>query len=146
MEVRKARVCWKCKGNIQSLPFIVFVILSSYIRTDKFACGQSVRGVYNNQRRNVVEEMSKLQLATTDKATSQKITTSEKIMSKIRERNKHNIVKKSSSLTDIVDSPEPNHISFYSNMFYEEQNEPSPSTVSPFGKQSLKFIVIGNQF
>ena len=120
-------VCCKNKGCVKSHLFIVFVVLfCTYMQTDIFVCGQSVKGIHDNYRRNV-GELSKLPSETTD-------TLSGKIMSKIRKRNKHTIVKKSSSLANSVDSHEPSLMPFYSNMFYEEKSEPSPSTVSPFGK------------
>ena len=119
-------VCCNNKQGVKSISFIVFVILPTFMQTYTFANGQSVqKGIHINQRRSV-GDLVKLRSEIA----------SEIFNSKTSKRNEHRIEKKSSSslLVKNENSPEISIMPFYSDLFYEEKNEPLPSTVSPFGK------------
>ena len=101
------------------------------MQTYTSANGQSVqKGIHINQRRSV-GDLVKLRSEIASVISDEKV-----FNSKTSKRNEHPIEKKSSSslLVKNENSPEISIMPFYSDLFYEEKNEPLPSTVSPFGK------------
>ena len=131
MFAKRKYICCKNKVGVKSISFIVFVILPTFMQTYTSANGQSVqKGIHINQRRSV-GDLVKLRSEIASVISDEKV-----FNSKTSKRNEHPIEKKSSSSLLVKDenSPEISIMPFYSDLFYEEKNEPLPSTVSPFGK------------
>ena len=132
-------ICLRKKDlGAKSISFIVFVILCTFMQGSmSFAKGQSEKGTHINQKRRSVGDLVKLRSEITSTLMSEK----NLFTSKTSNRNEHhNIEKKSSSTNRLVNNANPPQINimpFYSDLFYEEKSEPTPSTVSPFGKYSL---------
>ena len=126
--IKRKLICCKNNVGVKSISFIVFVILPTFMQTYTSANGQSVqKGIHINQRRSV-GDLVKLRSEISSVMSQEKNFNSK--------RNEHHIEKKSSSslLVKNENSPEISIMPFYSDLFYEEKNEPLPSTVSPFGK------------
>ena len=102
------------------------------MQTQAFAKQQasSVRRTHINQRRSV-SDLVKLRTEITETLSEQTLSSKKSSV-----KRKHHIEKKSSEPTLIKSEnlPETNVIPYYSDLFFEEKNEPSASTVSPFGK------------
>ena len=131
MFTKRKLICCKNNVGVKSISFMVFVILPTFMQTYTSANGQSVKkGIHINQRRSV-GDLVKLRSEISSVMSEEKM-----FNSKTSKRNGHHNEKKSSSslLAKNENSPEINIMPFYSDLFYEEKNEPLPSTVSPFGK------------